>query len=234
MKAQTLILGAGYTGQVLAEHLNAAYTRRQPLSASAIYFDLNQPDCWQNIPNVPQIIWTFPATPLEQVQAFYNAHLIQVPKLFVYASTSCYQVDEDDAWIDETQPLDLSRERVKSEEWLREHGATILVLAGIYGPNREPRNWLQRGLIKTPYKRLNLIHRDDIVAITSQLLNSDLDLRHQRINLADGEPLRWKEIAAHYGLSLKDEKEQGFSKRISHQKLKQFLPDYTFHRLFDV
>ncbi len=233
MQNHTLILGAGYTGQVLAERLNAVFTRRQTVSSpNAIYFDLNQPDSWANIPRCPYVVWTFPATPLAQVQTFYQTHLAQAQKVFVYASTSCYQVDEDDAWVDETQPLDLTRERVKGEEWLREQGATILVLAGIYGLGREPRHWLQRGLIKTPNKRLNLIHQDDIVEITLQLLASDLDLQRQRINLTDGEPLRWQEIAKHYGIDLK-ETQTVISKQISNHKLKQILPDYSFRRLFD-
>jgi hypothetical protein len=49
-----------------------------------------------------------------------------------------YQVTE------ETQ-VDLSQGRVAGEEYLREHGATCLVLAGIYGDERQPSSWLLRG-----------------------------------------------------------------------------------------
>nr|WP_305909025.1 hypothetical protein [Methylomarinum sp. Ch1-1]MDP4521900.1 hypothetical protein [Methylomarinum sp. Ch1-1]MDP4521927.1 hypothetical protein [Methylomarinum sp. Ch1-1] len=179
------------------------------------------------------MIWTFPAAPLEQVQDFYRTKLADVERLFVYASTSCYLAPQGDQWIDESQPLDLARERVAGEEWLRQQGAAILVLAGIYGPNRQPLDWLKKGLIKTPDKRVNLVHVDDIVAITERLLNDQRDARGERFNLADSEALHWRDIARHYGVDIQAEAKNYVSKRISNDKIRLWLGGYSFRPLFD-
>ncbi|WP_031435163.1 Rossmann-fold NAD(P)-binding domain-containing protein [Methylomarinum vadi] len=234
MSIKTLILGGGYVGRRLADRLDAAMTHRSEEKAmrQSIYFDLSAPDSWDSLPQAGNVIWTFPAAPLDQVQAFYRTKLTNVRKLFVYASTSCYRTQQTDLRIDEDQPLDLTRERVVSEEWLRQQGATILVLAGIYGPNRQPQDWLRKGLIKTPDKRVNLIHVDDIVTITERLLDDDRNPRGERFNLADGEALLWRDIADHYGLPLQDFGNSYASKKVSNDKIRDWLGGYRFRALF--
>lgn len=81
-KPPLLLLGSGYTGRSLM-----AEASRQGRSAVAtsrdqdrhladisptqrLRFDLAQPDTWKNVPVGADIIWCFPATPLEHVQAF--------------------------------------------------------------------------------------------------------------------------------------------------------------------
>lgn len=234
MTMNTLILGGGYVGSRLSKRLGAAMTHRSTEKATqqSIYFDLADRSSWVNLPSADKVVWTFPAQPLEVIQAFHRAKLTQVQKLFVYASTSCYQTLQPDQRVDENQPLDLSRERVAGEEWLRQQGATILALAGIYGPNRHPVDWLRKGLIKTPDKRVNLIHVDDIVAITEHLLNDVRNLRGERFNLADGEALHWRDIAEHYGISIQDSGKTYDSKRISNDKICDWLGGYRFRALF--
>ncbi len=235
MTIKNLILGGGYVGCKLADSLGAPMTRRAEennVLQRSIYFDLNNRASWDNIPQTQKLIWTFPAAPLEIVKAFYRVKLANVERLFVYASTSCYLTHKPDEWINETQPLDLSRERVAGEEWLREQGATILVLAGIYGPNRHPQDWLEKGLITTPDKRVNLIHVDDIVAITGRLLAMVSNPRGERFNLADGRALRWREIAAHYGVAIQPDSKRYDSKRIMNDKVRKWLGGYCFRSLY--
>jgi hypothetical protein len=51
------------------------------------------------------------------------------------------------AQVTEEARIDLTQGRVEGEEYLREHGAVCLVLAGIYGDERQPSSWLLRGTL---------------------------------------------------------------------------------------
>jgi nucleoside-diphosphate-sugar epimerase len=123
--------------------------------------------------------------------------------------------------VTEEAKVDLTQGRVEGEEYLREHGATCLVLAGIYGDERQPSSWLLRGthhhtyreyhtynthadtvsvgagLIKNGNKHVNLVHVSDIVAATVRVLESEEDLSGQSVNVSDGVPRRWHDILAH-------------------------------------
>jgi nucleoside-diphosphate-sugar epimerase len=232
---QILVLGSGYVGSRLVRALGAMTTHSSPEKASknqTIYFNLQDALSWKNLPKSDAVVWTFPALPLASVQAFYNAQLSEVKKLIVCASTSCYQVTEQNQLLTEETPLDLGRQRVIGEEWLREQGATILTLAGIHGPNREPINWLRKNLIKTPQKRVNLVHVDDIVTITCRLLEDEREISGQRFNLTDGEGRFWQEIADHYDLFISESNQSYDSKRISNEKIVKWLKNYHFKTLY--
>ena len=94
-------------------------TSRNPLnnladipSEQRLKFDLEQPSTWLNLPAGADLIWCFPATPLEQVRAF--ARTLDAPprRIVVLGSTSAYEVSDHSAeyppsWIDESAPIDL-------------------------------------------------------------------------------------------------------------------------------
>lgn len=233
MTKSTLVLGGGYVGVRLAEQLNATCTHRTKAKCLAddVQFDLSNADTWENLPAAETVIWTFPATPLSAVKAFYNKVLSHCSTLIVYASSSCYQTQGEDDIVTETSPLDLDRKRVEGEEWLRAQGATVLVLSGIYGPNREPKSWLERGKITTPDKRVNLIHLNDIVNITDKIIHSEKPTTSERFNLADGESLHWKTIAEHYQIPITPSGKAYESKRVNNKKITDWLDGYQFHPL---
>lgn len=205
MSEQTLILGGVYVGHALARALpHTRFTHSSPEKATAhdgLYFNLNDRDSWGNLPAAEHIIWTFPAAPDALVREFYATLSQSYRQLWVYGSTSCYLTNENDELVTESHPLDISQARVQGEEYLRQQGATLLVLSGIYGPNREPLNGLQSGRIGSLQKRVNLIHRDDIIAITAHLL-TQTGLAGMRINVSDGYSRRRSEIAEHFGITL--------------------------------
>ncbi|MEO5956897.1 MAG: hypothetical protein ABIR36_14575, partial [Nitrospiraceae bacterium] len=98
-------------------------------------------------------------------------------------------------WIDEAAPIDLSKPRVQGEEFLREkHGAIVLRVAGIYGPGRNPLNWIQQGRVGPSRKYVNLIHVEDLAAIC--LLALDKGRPGETYNVSDGQPHTWSEICA--------------------------------------
>ena len=210
MHAQLLILGSGYTSRFLmAEACRQGRVvlctsrdpdrqlKHLPLS-QRLMFDLARPDTWTNIPAHADLIWCFPALPLEQVLAF--AKMLGAPprRLVVLGSTSAYQAQSRSAdypppWIDESAPIDLNKPRVQGEEYLRKaHGAIILRVAGIYGPERSPLEWIRSSRVTASRKFVNLIHVEDLAA--SCLLALETGQPGKVYNVSDGTPRTWAEI----------------------------------------
>ena len=239
-----VILGAGYTGKHLAGAL--ATTSRPFLATSRapdknlphipvdcrMRFDLEEPSTWPNIPVGADLIWCFPATPLEQVRAF--AHSLGAPprRIVILGSTSAYEVSDDSgeyppSWIDESAPIDASKPRVQGEEYLREHhGAIVLRVAGIYGPGRNPLDWIRQGRVGPSRKYVNLIHVEDLAAIC--LLALEKGKPGEIYNVSDGTPRTWDEICAtaqkRWGVTAtKVEEPRSSGKRISNAKLRTEL-----------
>jgi nucleoside-diphosphate-sugar epimerase len=207
-----IILGAGYTGRYLASALT---TTSRPLIATSrepdknlshvpagrrIKFDLEQPSTWLNIPAHADLIWCFPATPLEQVQALARMFDAPARRLVVLGSTSAYEISDQSTeypspWIDETAPIDLSKSRVQGEEFLRQdYSAIVLRVAGIYGPGRNPLDWIRQGRVGPSRKYVNLVHVEDLAAIC--LLALDKGKPGETYNVSDGTPRTWEEICA--------------------------------------
>lgn len=216
-------------------------TSRDPLSHLAdipseqrIRFDLEQPSTWLNIPVSADIIWCFPADPLEHVQAFAAMRSASSGRLVVLGSTSAYAVGESQEypplWIDETAPIDLTKPRVQGEEYLRnERGAIVLRVAGIYGPGRNPLDWIRQGRAGPSRKYVNLIHGEDLAAIC--LVALERGQSGEVYNVSDGQPHTWNEICAtaqqRWGIPAAAKKDSSPGKRISNAKLRARL-NYAF------
>ena len=214
-------------------------TSRNPLTnlegiplEQRLRFDLEQPSTWLNIPVGADLIWCFPATPLEQVQAF--ARTLDAPprRIVVLGSTSAYEISDHSAeyppsWMDESAPIDLTKPRVQGEEFLRTNcGAIILRVAGIYGPGRSPLDWIRQGHVGSSRKYVNLIHAEDLAAIC--LLALEHGKPGEVYNVSDGQPHIWNEICAtaqqRWGVTAAAAKEDHSpGKRISNAKLRADL-----------
>lgn len=243
-----VVLGSGYTGSVLhrigtSQGWTVHATSRNPLNKLAgipseqrLRFDLEQPSTWLNIPAGADLIWCFPATPLEQVQAF--ARTLDAPsrRIVVLGSTSAYDAPSQSTeypppWIDESAPINLTKPRVQGEEYLRNTlGAIVLRVAGIYGPGRNPLEWIRQGRVSPSRKYVNLIHAEDLAAIC--LLALDHGKPGEVYNVSDGQPHIWNEICAtaqqRWGVTAGAAKEDHSpGKRISNAKLRSEL-DYRF------
>jgi len=210
MKPRTLaILGAGYTGQFLLPLASRQYSRifatsRDPdhrlthiPPAQRLKFDLAETGTWANIPFEAELLWTFPAEPLESVKQWATALAASSRRLVVLGSTSAYDVAPSNVypppWIDETMPIDITKPRVEGEEYLRhEHRAIILRVSGIYGPGRNPLDWIRQGRVGPSKKYVNLIHVEDLAAICLAALERGSP--GEVYNVSDGTPRRWDEI----------------------------------------
>ena len=239
-----VVLGSGYTGRVLhrtgtSQGWTVHATSRNPLanlagipSEQRLRFDLEQPSTWLNTPVDTDLIWCFPATPLEQVQAF--ARTLDAPprRIVIIGSTSAYDAPSQSTeypppWIDESAPIDLTKPRVQGEEFLRTNcGAIVLRVAGIYGPGRNPLDWIRQGRVSPSRKYVNLIHVEDLAAIC--LLALDKGKPSEAYNVSDGTPHTWNEICAtaqqRWGVAAAAVKEAPSSgKRISNAKVRAGL-----------
>jgi nucleoside-diphosphate-sugar epimerase len=117
--------------------------------------------------------------------------------LVVLGSTSAYDASASaeypPPWIDETAPVDLTKPRVQGEELLRSsYGAVLLRVAGIYGPGRNPIDWIKTRRAKGSQKYVNLIHVEDLaVTCLAALAYGEPGSVY---NVSDGAPRTWMEI----------------------------------------
>ncbi|MEK7237319.1 MAG: hypothetical protein AAB242_11890 [Nitrospirota bacterium] len=242
-KPPLLLLGSGYTGRSLMAEASrqsrpAVATSRDPdrhladmSPTQRLRFDLAQPDTWKNIPLGADIIWCFPATPLEHVQAYARTHRVHSGRLVVLGSTSAYEVGESQEypprWIDESAPIDLTKPRVQGEEYVRnELGAIVLRVAGIYGHGRNPLNWIRQRRVGPSRKYVNLIYVEDLAAICLAVLERGRP--GEVYNVSDGQPHTWSEICVTaqqcWGVTSAAAKEdRSPGKRISNAKLRSEL-----------
>jgi nucleoside-diphosphate-sugar epimerase len=130
-------------------------------------------------------------------------------------------------WLDEIAPIDLSKPRVRGEEFLRTECSTVVLrVAGIYGPGRNPLNWIKTGRVTPSRKYVNLIHVDDLATICLAAL--ERGAAGEAYNVSDGTPRTWNEIAhvaqARWGIAHAPEKDDAApGKRIMTRKLQTEL-----------
>jgi hypothetical protein len=238
------VLGFGYTGRVVhsigaSQGKTVHVTSRSPLKNLAgfpseyrLSFDLEQPSTWPNIPAGADLIWCFPAAPLEQVKAFAHTLDTTARRMIVLGSTSAYEVSDHSTeypppWIDESAPIERTKPRVQGEEFLRANcGAIVLRVAGIYGPGRNPLDWIRQGRVSPSRKYVNLIHVEDLAAICLAVIEKGKP--GEAYNVSDGTPHTWDEICAtaqeRWGVTATAAKEDHFTgKRISNAKLQSEL-----------
>lgn len=204
-----IILGSGYTAKFLLPHALRRYTQVFATSRNPdrhlthlqldqrIRFDLAQPETWEAIPRSADILWCFPAVPIQLVQQFADTASLRTRRLVVLGSTSAYDhhasSETPPPWLDETTPVDLEIPRVQGEELLRtSYGAIILRVAGIYGQGRNPIDWVRTGRVNRSPKYVNLIHVEDLVSVClAALRHADAG---EIYNISDGYPRTWMEI----------------------------------------
>jgi len=244
-----VILGSGYTARFLWSLVTDRWptvfaTSRTPEQNLGylppnrrLRFDLSQPDTWINIPRDADLLWCFPAAPIELVRQFIAILTGSPRRIVVLGSTSAYDLGDSQEypppWIDETAPIDLTKPRVQGEEFLRTAcGATVLRVAGIYGPGRNPLDWIRTGRVKPSRKYVNLIHVEDLAAICLAALERGTP--GEVYNVSDGIQRTWEEICLTaeqrwnvHSLQTVATKDTG--KRISNTKLTQKL-GYTIQR----
>lgn len=246
MHHSLVILGSGYTTKFLlplAQHRYSQVfaTSRDPDRRltylkfdQRIRFDLAQPETWQAIPTSADVLWCFPAVPIELVQRFADAASLRARRLVVLGSTSAYDArastEYPPPWIDETAPVDLKQPRVQGEEILREaYGAVVLRVAGMYGPGRNPVEWIRTGRVNRSRKYVNLIHVEDLASsCLAALMHADPGGIY---NISDGNPRTWTDICERieqrWNIRSPDSREvNATGKRVSNKRICDLLKLY--------
>lgn len=231
------ILGTGYTGRVLFRQARAAgrivfAASRAPETnlkgippEQRLRFDLDDRDTWTAIPAQADVVWTFPPVPPDTVIEFGERIVPRLRRLVVLGATSAYDGSPQAVSgepVDETAPVDRSIARVEGEELLRErYGAIVLRVAGIYGPGRNPLEWIRKGRVGYSHRYVNLIHVEDLAAIILRVTEDGVP--GDTYNVSDGTPRRWSEImdkaAARWGTAKPLPADPTAGKRISNRKL---------------
>jgi len=157
-----------------------------------LHFELSLPASWANLPYPAFLIWCFPALPAPEAQSFAKNMSSKGCRLILLGSTSAFPTGEERV-IDESAPLNLQLPRVRSEEDIRrEFGATILRLAGLYGPGRHVLDWIRKGRIKNTNRYVNLIHIIDVAEIC--LAACTQTIPGECYIVSDGTPRHWSGI----------------------------------------
>lgn len=198
-----IIVGAGYAGKTLfdlarTEGWNVLATSRHPKanlpqipSPQCLLFDLDRPETWSHLPHPAHLAWCFPVVFSESLKQFFARWDSSTGKIIVFGSTSAYQAGFTP--VTEQTPLHSHQPRVQGEEYLRStFGAIILRLAGLYGPGRNPLNWIRKGKIRNRQKWVNLIHVQDAAGACLQALTQSE--RGETYIVSDGIPRKWEEI----------------------------------------
>jgi nucleoside-diphosphate-sugar epimerase len=120
----------------------------------------------------------------------------------VYTSSTGVYGERDGGWVDESTPVrgegPGNRALIEAEQILLTSGlsgVTVLRIAGIYGPGRDPRpRFAQAGQLAMRGEYwVNLAHRDDIVAAVCDAVEYAGEPRV--MNLADGAPTHAADVA---------------------------------------
>ncbi len=205
-RRRVTILGAGYTGQFLIRRLLragyevAATSRRSPDHPNLppdlrwIRFDLEDQRTFPNITPTWGLVWLFPPVPLPAVQEFAQSRATAFERTVVIGTTSSYLQQQEGEIVTEAAPLDVVSARVAGESFLQGAGALVLRSAGIYGPGRNPLDWLRWGRIPGASAYVNLVHADDLAAAIVAGLESPI--RSEDFIVTDGMPVQWGTIAA--------------------------------------
>lgn len=197
-----LIAGCGYIGTALALELAAAGhavwgLRRQtdglPEAIQPWAADLTQPETLQHLPAVFDVVF-YTAGSSGSNDAAYRAayvdgmhHLLtalrqqrQAPRRIFFTSSTGVYAQSHGEWVDEdspTEPVRYSGQRLLEGERLlldSTFPATVVRLAGIYGPGRTRLiDGVRRGTAvytETSPLYMNLIHRDDCVGVLRYLM----------------------------------------------------------------
>ena len=205
MSIKIAILGAGWLGLPLSQHLSQIGLKNDLITTK----DLPQIKSWEQY---DLLISTWPK---ENIQAF--THLPKDKQLMAMSSTS--QTDAMLKFEDELQSLFPN--------------LTILRLGGLIGYNRHPGKFLSgKNGLKGKNHFINLIHRDDIIQIITEMILQNT-IPKKILHLVCDKPCRKKEFytfaSQERGLTVPnfDEMDNSEKPAIDGTKIKKIL-NYEF------
>jgi len=193
-----LVVGSGYLGRAVASRCpDALHTSREPQARPQdrrwLRFDLDAPSTWGVLDDVAAevVIVAAPVGPRHDLELLWRTLVAVSPRVIVVGTTSAFVAGDE---VTDSSPVDPTNPRALAEEELRSRGAAVLHAAGIYGPGRNPLDWVRRGLVTNAGKLVNLVHVDDLARAC--LFVGDRFEAGLRAVCSDGEPRPWGEIVS--------------------------------------
>jgi hypothetical protein len=175
-----LILGAGWTSTFLipllkARNLTYAATSTTGREGTIKFkFDPSEtdPTYFKTLPAARNILITFPLTEKGQAHRlvwsynFTHQRLSRNARYLQLGSTGIWQIDQKNTWVDRHSPYNKENARAIAEDELISMDGCVLNLAGLWGGERQPKNWVGRVAttkeqVKSK-KSLHLIHGEDV------------------------------------------------------------------------
>jgi len=203
MSKKITILGLGWLGKPLAEKLHrdgnlisGTTTSVEKLnSLSQLPFYVGRINVltetitgdWESlIHSSTHLIINIPPRRVKDIKDIYPAKIAQIIartsnsiKVIFVSSTAVYgNSNKTFTELDIAQPSkDSGCAVLAAEELLKKHfgsNLTVLRLAGLIGPDRHPGKFLSGKIIeKSPFVPVNLIHRDDCIALINTIIEKD-------------------------------------------------------------
>jgi len=192
-KVTLLVLGAGWTYQflhpLLQKHSSITYaatTSSGHDNTIPFKFDPESDELepFEALPLAEYVVVTFPLKgkgPSKKLVDMYGriyAHASTETKWIQLGSTGIFTGQD---WNDASTPVDPSNERGIAEEELIGLGGCVLNLAGLYGAQRQPGNWISR--VAKTYEQLaekgalHLIHGVDVARAIIAVVQKDIEKR---------------------------------------------------------
>lgn len=157
---------------------------QEDLQSSQIFYDK-----FLNTQPVDALVVTFPAQNLShhQLESLKVAAQMANAKLIVLGSWSSFapgqliQAEGPHQWNPQCPRQD-------AEQFLQNEGGARILLAGIWGGQRDPFSWLKRGMISSRKEGVHLVHVHDIVSFINHTITNHLS---GEFPLCDAQTHRW-------------------------------------------
>ena len=216
-----LILGAGWTSTFLipllrARHLTFAATTRSGRTvagAETLKWTFNPDETstttaaeksqFANLPLAKCVLVTFPLTGKGQSQLVVEGYeKVWGGKLeggrgrFVQlGSSGIWQIEQQGLWTTRKSPYNTENGRAVAEDELLDLGGCVLNLAGLWGGERDPKNWVSRvATTKEGVKAkrsLHMVHGQDVARAIIAVMSDWSAAKSQRWMLTDGFVYDW-------------------------------------------
>ena len=214
-----LILGAGWTSTFLLPLLKSRnYTYAATTTDGRKVADTDtikwrfEPDSdkqgHESIASLPlarHVLITFPLTSAEQTDFLVKSYLDghsgkpgERTRFIQLGSSGIWQVPQSTIWVSRRSPYNTTNARAIAEDALLKRGGCVLNLAGLWGGERDPRNWVGR-VAKTKEevkgkKSLHLVHGADVARGIVAVMRDWETAEGERWMVTDGIVYDWWEL----------------------------------------
>ena len=136
-------------------------------------------DFWKVLPVARAVIVTFPLPTEESGSLIIKMYTAlaklsspsAAPSFILLGSTRAFHGVAGNPWCNRQGPLNNADSRIRAENWFLQTGGVVLNLAGLWGGQRQPQNWIADKIAPTKEalalkKTVHLVHGLDVARLT--------------------------------------------------------------------